>query len=86
MRLYSKNGRYPLRNDLKTDTLSGFYDFHRFASHGYFDLISIMVHMNDEIKLVTAFLALNAGVIALVVAGYAKGGMNIGSVISHLGG
>jgi len=42
--------------------------------------------MKDEIKLVAAFLALNAGVIALAVAGYAKGGMNIGSVISHLGG
>ena len=40
--------------------------------------------MNDEIKLVTAFLALNAGVIALAVAGYAKGGMNIGAVFQHL--
>ena len=44
-----------------------------------------MVSMKDEVKLVVAFLALNAGVIALAVAGYTKGGMNIGSVIGHLG-
>lgn len=37
--------------------------------------------MNDEIKLSIAFLALNAGVIALFVTGYVKGGMNFSSVI-----
>ncbi len=57
----------------------------RFVSHGPCLLLSIMVSMKDEVKLVAAFLALNAGVIALAVAGYTKGGMNIGSVISHLG-
>ena len=40
--------------------------------------------MKDEIKLVAAFLALNAGVIAVAVAGYAKGGMSIGAVLHHL--
>ena len=40
--------------------------------------------MNVEVKLVAAFLALNAGVIALAVAGYAKGGMNISAVLQHL--
>ena len=40
--------------------------------------------MNEEIKLIAAFLALNAGVIALAVAGYAKGGMDISAVIQHL--
>lgn len=40
--------------------------------------------MKDEIKLVAAFLALNAGVIAVAVAGYAKGGMSIGAVLQHL--
>ena len=57
----------------------------RFVSHGSCFLLSIMVNMKDEVKLVVAFLALNAGVIALAVAGYTKGGMNIGSVIGHLG-
>ena len=40
--------------------------------------------MNDEFKLVAAFLALNAGVIALAAAGYAKGGMSITAVLQHL--
>ena len=40
--------------------------------------------MKDEIKLTFAFLALNAGVIALAVAGYSKGGMNISAVLQHL--
>ncbi len=41
--------------------------------------------MNDDVKLVAAFLALNAGVIALAFAGYLKGNMNIGAVLQHLG-
>ena len=41
-------------------------------------------YMNDDVKLVTAFLALNAGVIALAFAGYLKGSMNIGAVLQHL--
>ena len=41
--------------------------------------------MKDDFKLVTAFLALNAGVIALAFAGYLKGGFNIGAVLQHLG-
>ena len=40
--------------------------------------------MIDEVKLVAAFLTLNAGVIALAIAGYSKGGMNLGAVIQHL--
>ena len=40
--------------------------------------------MEDDVKLTIAFLALNAGVIALAIAGYAKAGMNIGAVIQHL--
>ena len=42
--------------------------------------------MNDDVKLVAAFLALNAGVIALVFAGYLKGSMNmnISAVLQHL--
>lgn len=40
--------------------------------------------MNDDVKLVTAFLALNAGVISLVFAGYLKGSMNISAVLQHL--
>ncbi len=40
--------------------------------------------MKDEIKLSIAFLALNAGVIALVVSGYVKGGMHFGSVIDFI--
>ena len=40
--------------------------------------------MNDDLKLVAAFLALNAGVIALAFAGYLKGNMNIGAVLQHL--
>ena len=40
--------------------------------------------MNDEVKLVAAFLALNAGVIALAIAGYLKGSMNIGAVLQYL--
>ena len=40
--------------------------------------------MQDDIKLVTAFLVLNAGVIAIAIAGYTKGGMNIGAVLQHL--
>ena len=63
----------------------GLQDLQRFVSHGSCFLLSIMVSMKEEAKLVVAFLALNAGVIALAVAGYTKGGMNIGSVISHLG-
>ena len=40
--------------------------------------------MKDEIKLSIAFLALNAGVIALVVSGYVKGGMYFSSVIDFV--
>ena len=40
--------------------------------------------MNDDVKLVAAFLTLNAGVIALVFAGYLKGSMNISAVLQHL--
>ena len=40
--------------------------------------------MKDEIKLSIAFLALNAAVIALVVSGYVKGGMNFGSVFDFI--
>ena len=41
--------------------------------------------MKDDTKLVAAFLALNAGVIALAIAGYTKGGMNIGAVLDYWG-
>ena len=40
--------------------------------------------MKDEVKLVVAFLALNAGVIGLAIAGYSKGGMSLGAVLQHL--
>ena len=40
--------------------------------------------MKDDIKLAAAFLALNAGVIAIAIAGYAKGGMNVTAVFQHL--
>tara|TARA_B100000073_G_C23609045_1_gene523744 strand:+ start:658 stop:783 length:126 start_codon:yes stop_codon:yes gene_type:complete len=40
--------------------------------------------MKDEMKLAGAFLALNAAVIALAVAGYIKSGMNFGAVLEHL--
>ena len=40
--------------------------------------------MNDDVKLVAAFLALNASVIALAFVGYLKGSMNIGAVLQHL--
>ena len=40
--------------------------------------------MHDDIKLVAAFLALNAGLISLAFAGYLKGSMNIGAVLQHL--
>ena len=40
--------------------------------------------MQNDIKLAAAFLALNAGVISLVFAGYLKGSMNIGAVLQHL--
>ena len=41
--------------------------------------------MQDDIKLIAAFLALNAGVVAIAIAGYTKGGMNFGAVLRHLG-
>ena len=40
--------------------------------------------MKNDVKLVAAFLALNAGVISLVFAGYLKSSMNIGAVLQHL--
>ena len=40
--------------------------------------------MPNDVKLVAAFLALNAGVISLVFAGYLKGSMNIGAVLQHI--
>ena len=40
--------------------------------------------MKDDVKLVCAFLALNAGVITVVVAGYFKSDMHIGVLVSHL--
>ena len=40
--------------------------------------------MHDDVKLVFAFLALNAGVIALAFAGYLKGSMNISAVLQYL--
>ena len=42
--------------------------------------------MKDEIKLVTAFLALNFSVVILAVARYQKAGMDLSAVLSHLGG
>ena len=42
--------------------------------------------MNDQSKLVAAFLALNLSVVALVVAAYQKSGMDFGAVLSHLRG
>ena len=42
--------------------------------------------MNDESKLVAAFLALNLSVVVLVVAAYQKSGMDFGAVLSHLKG
>ena len=42
--------------------------------------------MNDETKLVAAFLALNFSVVALVVAAYQTSGMDFGPVLSHLRG
>ena len=41
--------------------------------------------MKDELKLAGAFLALNAAVIALAVAGYIKSGMNFGAVLNISG-
>ena len=41
-------------------------------------------YMKDEMKLAGAFLALNAAVIALAVAGYVKSGMNFRAVLEHL--
>ena len=46
--------------------------------------IDQIVVMKDEIKLVTAFLALNFSVVALAIAGYQKSGMRLGAVFSHL--
>ena len=40
--------------------------------------------MQNDVKMVAAFLALNAGVISLVFAGYLKGSMNIGAVLQHI--
>ena len=40
--------------------------------------------MQNDVKLVAAFLAINAGVISLVFAGYFKGSMNIDAVLQHL--
>ena len=40
--------------------------------------------MQNDVKTVAAFLALNAGVISLVFAGYLKGSMNIGALLQHL--
>ena len=40
--------------------------------------------MKDELKLAGAFLAINAAVIALAVAGYLKSGMNLGAVLEHI--
>ena len=40
--------------------------------------------MNDDVKLVAAFLALNAGVIAFAFAGYLQGNMNISAVLQHV--
>ena len=42
------------------------------------------VVMKDELKLITAFLALNFSVVALAIAGYQKSGMRLGAVFSHL--
>jgi hypothetical protein len=58
--------------------------FHPFLSPRTLLSVSDNGLMKDEIKLSIAFLALNAGVIALVVSGYVKGGMNFGSVISFI--
>ena len=40
--------------------------------------------MNDDIKLVMAFLLLNFSVVVLAVAGYQKAGMDLGAVLDHL--
>ena len=40
--------------------------------------------MKHDVKLVAAFMALNASVVAMAFAGYLKGSMNIGAVLQHL--
>ena len=39
--------------------------------------------MKDDVKLVAAFLAINAGVITFAWAGYLKVSMNIGAILQH---
>ena len=58
--------------------------FHPVLSSRNLSSVSDNSLMKDEIKLSIAFLALNAGVIALVVSGYVKGGMNFGSVFDFI--
>ncbi len=41
--------------------------------------------MSDTTKLAISVMLLMAMVVALVVAGYLKAGMNLGAVIDHLG-
>ncbi|MGB1622622.1 MAG: hypothetical protein ACPHAS_08160 [Synechococcus sp.] len=41
--------------------------------------------MSDALKLSLSLLALMAIVVALVIAGYVKAGMNLSAVIDHLG-
>ena len=61
-----------------------FFIISPFLQSRYVPLVSDDMYMKDEIKLSIAFLALNAGVIALVVSGYIKGGMNFGSVVDYI--
>ena len=58
--------------------------FHPVLSSRNLSSVSDNWVMKDEIKLSIAFLALNAGVIALVVSGYVKGGLNFGSVFDFI--
>ena len=61
-----------------------FFIISPFLQSRYVPPVSDHSYMKDEIKLSIAFLALNAGVIALVVSGYIKGGMNFGSVVDYI--
>ena len=40
--------------------------------------------MKDDLKVITAFLALNAGIIAFVVLLYVQGGMDLQRILGYL--
>ena len=69
---------------LDTSKTSHSLSFHPVLSSRNLSSVSDNILMKDEIKLSIAFLALNAGVIALVVSGYVKGGMNFASVFDFI--